>query len=174
MAPSRPQRSVQAWLAVLRDTWATLCISNRISKVKMGKMLCCKITKGPPVGIEPILLRSRSASKSHQRIEIENNYNQEEHQMRTGTGHMLFPIYKTIRSFKVTNHTEVLKPCQSKSSNSLLLQEIWALSAAELALSRCCLTWMRWTSQENTKIIWSNNYQRICHTLRESSTIRSS
>jgi len=172
MAPSRPQLSGQAWLGQPQPTWATPCISNRISKVKMDKMLCCKIPKVPPAGTERTLRQSLLASKSHQRIEIENNYNQEERQMRTEIDHTPYQTCKTNPSYKVTNHTEDLTPCQSKNSSNLLRQEISALLEAGRALSPCSRTWTRWTLPVNIKIIWSNNFQRICHILRESSTTR--
>jgi hypothetical protein len=173
MAPLKPQRSGQAWSGLeLQAIWATLCISNRISKVKMGKMPCCKIPKVPPAGTERTLRQSLLALKSHQRIEIENNYNQEERRMRTEIDRTPSQTCKTIPSYKVTNHTEDLTPCQSKSSNNPLRQEISALLEARRALSRCFRTWMRWTLPVNIKIIWSNNFRRTCHILRESSTTR--
>lgn len=140
----------------------------------MGKMPCCKTLKELRVGIELTRLLSHLASKSHQRIEIENNYNQAELKTRIEIDHTRYQTCKTTLLFKVTNLIEDSIPCLNKNNNSIMPLAILAPTPlVELAHNRCSQTWMKWTSQVNTKIIWNNNFQRICHILRESSITKS-
>ena len=60
--------------------------------------------------------------------------------MRTEIDRTPYQTCKTNPSYKVTNHTEDLTPCQSKNSSNLLRQEISALLEAGRALSRCSRT----------------------------------